>query len=103
MLLIWSGRGLWALLILLIGLTVSGVGMAVAADRFPSITASPYFSLPLALGLATGGAVCWVLGRRWNAADTSGLGHSLYFLPVEYWGVIAVVGAAITAGRTLAM
>lgn len=99
----WSGRGLWALLILLVGLTVPGLGIAIAAERFPSFTASPCFTLPLALGLAAAGVACWVLGRRWNATDTSDTGHTLYFLPVEYWGIIALLIATTMIVRSVAM
>jgi S1-C subfamily serine protease len=53
------------------------------------------------LTLAGGGAACWFCGQRWNRPATE---HSLYFVPLQYWGVAYVcIGLLLTAGGTVAL
>ena len=35
-----------------------------------------------------GGLVCWILGRRWNRGSVY---HSLYFVPLEVWGLVYMI------------
>jgi hypothetical protein len=46
--------------------------------------------------LVAGGVACWVCGRRWNHTTTE---HSLYFIPLQYWGLAYILfGAFNTLG-----
>ncbi|HJZ56053.1 MAG TPA: hypothetical protein VKE74_13885 [Gemmataceae bacterium] len=46
------------------------------------------------LALAAAGVGCWVLGRRWNRGAAR---HSLYFVPLQYWGLAYVALGALFA------
>lgn len=92
---IWSGRGLWAMLILLLSLSL-GLGAAIAVNAmFPNSAPRWTFCAGFDAGMMTGGILCWKLGRSWNSRTNRGSRHSLYFIPVEYWGLIAWIFAAI--------
>jgi hypothetical protein len=70
-----------------------GEGWAVLAIYVASLTA-------VILGivrLAPGGSEAGFAGAHaWPLTVALGLArHSLYFIPVEYWGAVGVVGAAL--------
>jgi hypothetical protein len=83
---VWKGRGLLAVAALLPPV-LAGVAL---------IDPSPDLAIPAAgLALLASGLACWVYGRRWNRVVTN---HSLYFIPLQYWGALeAVAGVAVTA------
>jgi hypothetical protein len=72
---IWRGWGLLAAAALVLPLAVCGT----LADKAPG--AAPILA---GLALAAAGAGCWALGRRWNRGTVR---HSLYFIPLQYWGL----------------
>ena len=84
--LFWKGWGLLAVAALLPPV-LAGVAL---------IDPCPALALPAAgLALFACGLACWVYGRRWNRIVT---GHSLYFIPLQYWGALeAVAGVAVFA------
>ncbi len=55
-------------------------------------------SLLAALGLIAGGIASWVLGKRWNAHARD---HSLFLVPVEWWGVVMVIAGVALASVSL--
>lgn len=101
MILIWSGRGLFALLFLVTSLAIPVSAAAVYAASFPNATPTWLFWAANTSGLIVGGLACWACGRSWNSKVVAGLGHTLYFLPVEYWGILAWVGAAVLIARQI--
>jgi hypothetical protein len=101
MIIIWTGRGLWALLILVISLSLPVVAAVLLAQWFPQAAGESLFGLAMASGLAIGGALCWRFGRAWKKDPKLGELHSLYFIPVEYWGVLAIGGAILLIAQQL--
>ena len=87
MIIIWRGWGILALFVLFVPLVTFG-----GVHDF-----NQWLALPVA-GLALGGCGggCWVYGRKWNQPLTQ---HSLYFIPLEYWGILfMLVGALLSLG-----
>jgi hypothetical protein len=85
MIIIWRGWGLLAIAAL-------AAPLAVCAAR----TAMPAGAVPVLAGLAlvAAGAGCWACGRRWNRGAAR---HSLYFVPLQFWGLAYVVFGALFA------
>jgi hypothetical protein len=82
MILIWRGRGIVALL----GLFLPLGSCAGLLDWSPLVA-----FVVGGLTLFAGGVACRHFGRKWNQG--SGI-HTLYFLPMEWWGwVYMIVGA----------
>jgi hypothetical protein len=84
MIIIWRGWGLLAAAALVLPLAVC----AFHEDLRPGLT--PVLA---GLGLAATGASCWACGRRWNRGAVR---HSLYFVPLQYWGLAYVALGALT-------
>jgi hypothetical protein len=93
MIVIWRGWGLLAVAALTAPLAVCGAHAAMPPGLAPVLAG---------LALAAAGAGCWVWGRRWNCGAAR---HSLYFVPLQYWGlayvVLGVVFAAAGVGAWL--
>jgi hypothetical protein len=106
MFLIWRGEG-WAVLLVLSGALAA---MVLSVELFVPGGARPEFfskhAWPFALTFGVAGAVILVWGLATNhrsaraAIDVeTGLSvvrrvrHSLYFIPVEYWGAAFLSGA----------
>jgi hypothetical protein len=86
MFIVWKGWGLLAVAALLPPL-LAGVALV---DLYPDLAVPAVGLALLGCGLA-----CWVYGRRWNRIITN---HSLYFIPLQYWGAIEMVaGVGIAA------
>src|SRR5262245_26603876 len=84
MVIIWRGRGLFAAAALALPLAVC----AFHEDLRPGLT-----PILAGLGLAVTGAGCWAGGRRWNRGAVR---HTLYFIPLQYWGLAYVALGALT-------
>jgi hypothetical protein len=91
----WRGHGLWALLILLLSLSLGLDGVIAVNANFPNSAPDWIFCAGFDAGAIIGGVVCWLLGRSWNSKTAPGSRHSLYSIPVEYWGVIALMLAGV--------
>ena len=94
----WSVRGLIAGLILI---TSFSLPVAVGAVIVSNIAVDPSVVLPacMSVGLGIGGAICWRLGRKWHLDPKSDGDHTLYWIPVEYCGVLAIIAAVGIAVR----
>ena len=83
---IYRGRGIWAFLLILGMLTFCAVAALPFLDSLPEV-----FPFAMVFAFLASGSGCWILGRRWNSESK---GHdTLYFIPVEYWGVGCIVVA----------
>jgi hypothetical protein len=89
MIIIWRGWGLLA-----VAVPAGPLAACGARADVPPVLAG--------LALAAAGAGCWVWGRRWNRGAVR---HSLYFVPLQYWGLayvaLGVVFAAAGIGALL--
>ena len=101
---IWTGYGFLAVIV--------GIGMPLAF-LFVCNGLSIYdgFLLPFGSGLIVAGVFCWSLGRKLHTgelpdsfeANTSLLPapekpseiHTVYFIRIEYWGIVLVVGGLV--------
>jgi hypothetical protein len=89
---IWRGWGWLAVAALVLPLAVCGS----VEDTRPGL--APFLA---GLALAAAGAGCWVWGRRWNRGAAR---HSLYFVPLHYWGLAYMaVGALFAAAGVAAL
>jgi drug/metabolite transporter (DMT)-like permease len=70
-------------------LSVFGVTWAFRPDPH-----SPYNGVPLLIASLVAAAILWPLGSRLNRAATR---HSLFFIPMQYWAPILVVGGIVLA------
>lgn len=87
MFLIWRGWGLMALVALFLPLA-SCAGLMDTRQGLAFLAGG--------ITLVGGGVACWVYGRRWNRPVTE---HSLYFIPLQYWGLVyMLLGAFFTLG-----
>jgi hypothetical protein len=85
MIIVWRGWGLLAVAVLAAPLTVCGARAGLPPELVPVLAG---------LALAAAGAGCWVWGRRWNRGS---IRHSLYFVPLQYWGLAYVALGALFA------
>jgi hypothetical protein len=84
-LLSWSGRGYVGFL-LLIAAVLIGVGVGALLERGQLLC--------FGLSWLAAGLLCYVLGKRWNAADKV---HKFCGLSLEKWGwIYCVIGAFFT-------
>src|SRR5262245_10529655 len=92
MVLVWRGIGFLAPVVLIAGGLV-GFFLCQAAN-VPD-TATFWGGI---VGVVLGGAAVWLVGRRLNR-DASPKPHSLYWIPMEYWGpILALIGVIIFVG-----
>lgn len=70
-------------------------------QTYPNSISPNIVPLSMVAGWATGGAICWKLGRAWNSDDTQTEKHTLYFVPVEYCGALSIGLAIATGGLML--
>ena len=89
MIIIWRGWGLLAVAVLGAPLTVCGAHADLPSGLAPVLAG---------LALAAAGACCWAWGRRWNRGS---IRHSLYFVPLQYWGLAYVAVGALFAVAAL--
>src|SRR5262245_27974013 len=105
MIFVWRGKGLLALLPLFGIPALLILPSAIAIDQQQAIAQSfPFFTVRVAsvlmiaailVGWFAGGAVCFLLGLRWNWEENN---HHLFFVPVQYLGLglclleVAVIG-----------
>lgn len=96
MFIVWSGLGFLVIPIVIIGAVVGGaIAQDVPNERWPRMIAV------LGTALATLGLGV-LLNRRqvvghdaWGNAATTNPGHSLYWIPVQYWSAIILVVGTI--------
>lgn len=84
----------------------SGLGFLVAVIAFGCLVASEFavesifqddqyyqtHGWPKLLALLVAGIIVWLLGRRLKGGEARNrAGHSLFFIPFEYWGPILIV------------
>jgi hypothetical protein len=94
---VWSG---WGILTLLIGAACgaggTGIGVALGGAR-------DHANLGTAVGLAVAGVLIWFVGQRLNRPATGTHPapvtnrHRFFFVPMQYWGPLAGVGAIVAA------
>ncbi len=101
---VWSGRGFTALLVLLLAFAV-----------FVKIIPAEQKDYVFVLSLFIAGAFSWVMGKKWNEKETktyidkeSGqevtmqANHSLFWIKLQYWGIIfAGIGLIILVQQLL--
>ena len=101
MMVVHKGRG-WVAVVLAVAYLIARG--AIERTFHPRLWESPRLFLPADLGL---GAIVWGLGRRWNRTPEiveewrreEGLvaqrrtAHSVYWIPLEYWGLILAAAA----------
>lgn len=102
---IWKGLGfLVAVITFLLSLVMEVVTESITNNEM-------YYqenSLPLAIAILLSGIINGVLGKRLNKQKARTLidketgeevilknDHSLFFIPMEYWGIILCVGAVL--------
>ena len=85
MILIWRGWGLMAIVAVFLPLA-SCAGLIDSHQGLAFLLAG--------LTLLGGGVACWVCGRRWNRPTTE---HTLYGIPLQYWGAAYVLFGALLA------
>lgn len=92
---IWSGRGILSVLVLIIS-------FGIFIILFPQA----HSGIPLVASLAVAAAFSWFMGRKWNEQEgrlyidkATGRevmmkpNHSLFWIKMQYWGIIfAVLG-----------
>ena len=69
-------------------MAVAALAAPIAACGSPADTWPGLAPVLAGLALAAAGAGCWIGGRRWNRGSVR---HSLYFVPLQYWGLAYVV------------
>lgn len=96
--LVWSGKGIYAIIVLV-------VFLFVCSNIFPTELSDYGFVTALVIA----GAFSWVYGFKWNKAPSNNLigeqsdgrvkaknGHRLFWIPLQYWGIIfPVIGSII--------
>ena len=107
--LIWSGLGLVVVLIAMLGMGAGGI-LAILTNVGGHIGSG--------LGLAGAGAVIWITGKKLNdKADEDLLNpetgevvrlrhrnkHSLFFVPMQWWGPVAAVLGLLLAGGAVSV
>ncbi len=106
----WTGRG-WVAFVIPVGCVVLGIfGAQALVDRFPRQLSPAFPASGSLMGLTVGGFACSILGRCWNRDDAPDPGrtrfeairehfedadHTLYSVPMEYWGLLAVSLSAL--------
>lgn len=85
MFIVWRGYGFFALAVAVLPLAAC----AGLMDYHPQVAL-----LAAGLGMLGGGIVCLILGRRGNRVQVE---HSMYWIPLEFWGLIWIVFGAVTA------
>ena len=82
---IWRGYGILVPI-------VAGVAYVLAVLILQAISPQSSSTDPLTkmVGMVVAGACVWQVGRAFNRRIPPGhAGHSLFFVPMEYWGLIA--------------
>ena len=96
MFIVWSGLGFLVIPIVIIGAVVGGaIAQDLPNERWPRMIA--VFGTTLAtLGLGVFLNRKQVVGHdAWGNAVTTNPGHSLYWIPVQYWSAIILVVGTI--------
>ena len=86
MIITWRGKGILAPLVFGFGF---GVGMFVAPDFSWPLRHMSLEIWKISMGCAAGSYAVWRVGMIWNEDEAAY--HRLYFVPVQYWGVIGFV------------
>lgn len=99
---IWKGYGILnivipAILVFAVSSLLSAFGLESIDDR-----------LPMAFVFIVSGVIIWYLGKALNAKSNrvyvdeetgerfrAGTGHSLFFIPMHYWGPIGLVAGFV--------
>lgn len=87
----WSGHGY------LVAVITYGISLLTEVVTESAFADEQYYqreAWPLALALFAAGSVLLPIGRRLNSADGYGR-HSLFFLPVQWWGPILLMAALV--------
>lgn len=95
--LVWSGKGILSVLVLIAGVVVFGI-----------ILPKEQFDYVLIISLFSAAAFSWFMGKKWNGEEgqifidkASGQevavrpNHSLFWIKMQYWGIIFSVFALI--------
>jgi len=91
---VWSGRGIFSLLILFVALFIS-------VSIFPETYVDLSFIVPLYIA----GIFSFVFGIKWNRKTGSDINvkgqHSLFWVKMEYWGIIFTTFGLIILAQNL--
>lgn len=96
---IWSG---WGFMVAVVVFVSSLISELVVEAYFRDDTYYQTAAWPLALALAISGVVAWAWGTRLNQRPTGAepaasqwltARHRLFFIPMQYWGPILIVGS----------
>ncbi len=87
---VWSGRGFLSVLVL-----------AVVLVALTSVLPKEQNNLSYAISLFVAGIFSWIMGKKWNESNQKSLvdketgeeiilkpNHSLFWIKMQYWGVI---------------
>jgi hypothetical protein len=91
---VWSGNGIYAMIIMLCSLVFPLVGADELTRAF-KLDAAPCYFGAMFIGLFAGGLICFLLGRKWNRNANFGEYHTLYFMRVEHWGITLLILASL--------
>lgn len=102
---IWSGYGFLVPLI-----AMAAIALAQIAATSTKYDTNPLSGIVTFLMLALAGAAIWFLGKKFNTAPGRAVidkqtgkeivlrrKHSLFFVPMEYWGPIIAAGGLLMA------
>lgn len=100
---IWTGRGILSVLVLVLIILV-----------FSQILPNDYEDFAVILGFLSAGIFSWYFGKKWNNEHSKMLidketgkeielkpNHSLFWIKMQYWGVIFTFFAIILLIKTL--
>ncbi|AMV28242.1 hypothetical protein VT84_27795 [Gemmata sp. SH-PL17] len=101
MFIVWSGLGFLVIPIVIIGVVTAGaIAQFEPNVRWPRMVAVPTTAIAtLGLGVLLNRKK--VIGRdAWGNAVTANEGHSLYWIPIQYWSaIIFVIGTILVFKR----
>ena len=98
--LIWRGKGLFVLgIILLAAIIPVAISAGIAEQQFPNndfsfdlfSNTSNWMFVIFGVGFLVGAFACWKIGRSLNAEGNE---HALFFIPFQFWAIpMALFGA----------
>jgi hypothetical protein len=96
MFIVWNGLGCLVIPVIIIGaVAAAAIAQAEPNRKWPQMFAVVVSAL-LALGLGLVLNRKRVIGQdRWGNAITKNEDHSLYWIPLQYWAAIILIGGTI--------
>jgi hypothetical protein len=95
---VWTGGGVLVLI-----MWVAGVGLTqLVVDLVYHAGFYTAHAWPKILGCAVSAPFIWMAGRAWNGSPgderrSHGAAHTLFWVPMEYWGPIFIVVGVVVA------